>query len=736
MNILDAICATPWAITPDALRGIIAIAQRHAGAGSASFHGASAPVALARGEPVKGTRYAQRIGAVALLDLSGPIFPKANLLTELSGATSLEIFTNDFLTVHDDPSIAQIVIAVDSPGGAAMGIADAADLIAASDKPVTAVVSGLCCSAAYWIASAADRIVVSQTALVGSIGVVTAYAKQVEPDQYGEMTYEIVSSNAPNKRPDPAADDGRSEILRTLDGLETLFISAVAANRGVGVETVRSGFGLGGIFVGREAVERSMADAIGTLDSVLAGLAARQPESDSFRSSAEDTQDMDTITDRPADRPDQAALAAQATAAATTAERSRVAALLALKTKMPAHGALIDTMIGDGTAIEQANARVIDAEAALAPMRDLGRTAPGSTDQLAADLANLPIAQRAEREMLTSPQLRDEFSFTANEPVDVLAGRRAAFLKASSEGRVRILSRPTVLACIAAGLIALLFQFFPDAAMAMAPAMMAFPLTTLAADTPRVYELGGLSYHPVIASDIIYEGAAVGLNTSGNAQPLVAGNKFAGFAKSKVDNSSGAAGDRKVELITAGEILLTISGAAAGDEGRAVYASDDDTFTYTAAGNTFVGHVKRYDSVLTKAVVQFDAGNPGRASAPLTASFSIAAQSGNGIAVAVQVSYLTGQAVAEARCLKFYLSNDSAGQVRVPPALGTDITIASGTDGVIIEDIADSSGFVTTEADGDADFNFTKVATGVETVYLNLVMPDGRIVTSGAIAFT
>ena len=65
-------------------------------------------------------------------------------------------------------------------------------------------------------------------------------------------------------------------------------------------------------------------------------------------------------------------------------------------------------------------------------------------------------------------------------------------------------------------------------------------MTTLALNTPRAYEGGNRNDLPVIAADIIYEGAAVGVvAATGLTQPLVAGNKFAGFAVEQADNSSG-----------------------------------------------------------------------------------------------------------------------------------------------------------------------------------------------------
>ena len=136
-------------------------------------------------------------------------------------------------------------------------------------------------------------------------------------------------------------------------------------------------------------------------------------------------------------------------------------------------------------------------------------------------------------------------------------------------------------------------------------------MATLAIDTPRTYELGDHSHYPVVATDIIYEGAAVGLDGSGDARPLNAGDKFVGFALYKADNSTGTAGAIKVEVKVSGQIQLDVANAAATDVGKAVYASDDNTFVLTASTNSKIGTVKRYVSSGV-AVVAFDAaGNAG-----------------------------------------------------------------------------------------------------------------------------
>ena len=131
-------------------------------------------------------------------------------------------------------------------------------------------------------------------------------------------------------------------------------------------------------------------------------------------------------------------------------------------------------------------------------------------------------------------------------------------------------------------------------------------MTTLAADQPREYGTADFDDYPVIASDIIYQGAAVGENGSGYARPLVAADPFLGFAEGTVDNSSGAAGAKTVRVLTRGVIKLPITSAAITlNDRQAVYASDDNTFTLTATSNTLIGYARRWVSTGI-VLVEFD----------------------------------------------------------------------------------------------------------------------------------
>jgi hypothetical protein len=95
--------------------------------------------------------------------------------------------------------------------------------------------------------------------------------------------------------------------------------------------------------------------------------------------------------------------------------------------------------------------------------------------------------------------------------------------------------------------------------------------------------------HPVAANARIFKGGFVGLDSSKYARALAAGDKCVGLAYEAADNADGTNGQRCVRVYTQGDFLLTLSGAGRSDIGKAVYASDDATLTFTATGNSLVG---------------------------------------------------------------------------------------------------------------------------------------------------
>lgn len=221
---------------------------------------------------------------VAVLPVRG-VLTKRSFWAEWFGWATYEGLEATLRELASNADISAVVLDMDSPGGAAYGVAAAAGAVAATAriKPVYAFVDPLAASAAYHIASQATEIVLSPGAAVGSIGVATMVGKPVQADFGGDLWFELTSSHAPNKRPDPASEEGRAAILRELDALEDSFISDVASGRGVSVETVQEQFGRGGVMTPAEALTAGMADRSSTRHEFYEGVfSAHAPQRSSL----------------------------------------------------------------------------------------------------------------------------------------------------------------------------------------------------------------------------------------------------------------------------------------------------------------------------------------------------------------------------------------------------------------------------------------------------------------------
>lgn len=246
---------TPWAITQDALATIHEIARRE---------NSLEAVLQQRGEPLDNTHKVEIRGNVALIPITGALFPRANLFNQVSGAYSVEMLSLDLAKAQSDPSVKSALLVIDSPGGHTTMINEFAAQIKAFDKPIMAYVVGQAASAAYFIAAATDKIYLDAMAMVGAIGIVTGFLKK----DTGIM--EFVSSNAPDKRPDLETDSGRAVIQSLLDDMEAVFVESVMSNRGLTYEQVTNL--RGGVLVGAKAVSAGFADEISNLEAVIQSL--------------------------------------------------------------------------------------------------------------------------------------------------------------------------------------------------------------------------------------------------------------------------------------------------------------------------------------------------------------------------------------------------------------------------------------------------------------------------------
>lgn len=270
LRALEFVRNQPWAITRDALETILAIAARENASPDA--------VAAELGRPLENTRTVTIRDGVAVIPVTGPMFRYANLFSQVSGATSYEQLATEFTAAVRNPDVRAIVLSVDSPGGEVNGAAELAGMIygARGSKPIVAHISGFGASAAYWLASAADELVASETALVGSLGVIMAVGEtggdSIDP-MTGRRESEFVSSQSPAKAVDLSDQEDRARLQGIADALADVLLTDVSRHRGISKKRVESDYGRGAVLVGQSALRAGLVDRIGTFEGVIAELA-------------------------------------------------------------------------------------------------------------------------------------------------------------------------------------------------------------------------------------------------------------------------------------------------------------------------------------------------------------------------------------------------------------------------------------------------------------------------------
>lgn len=298
LNALQLLTSARWAIERDALARMVAIAERDPDAVIDRIVAAHRAELDKGGDPSQqsdaqtkrwallaqpATAHAQsdRLGVrdgVAILSVVGPLSRYATMFTEICGMTSYQLLAEDFRIAVMDPSIRAIMVHLDSPGGETNGCAEMAQLIHAhrGTKPIVAMVSDAAASAAYWIAAACDEIVVSPSAYVGSIGVYWELEDHSEREtRAGIKRWQIVSTQSPNKIPNPEDAAGKAVLQRSVDQFADAFVEAAARYRGTTAQALIDAGDGGAVFTGRFAVERGLADRVATTEDVLAELTTR-----------------------------------------------------------------------------------------------------------------------------------------------------------------------------------------------------------------------------------------------------------------------------------------------------------------------------------------------------------------------------------------------------------------------------------------------------------------------------
>lgn len=214
---------------------------------------------------------------IAILPVLGTLVRRASYIGAASGLTSYHDIEAMAEAAFADPMVKAVLLEIDSSGGEAGGVFDLAQrlrqLSQASGKPLWAIADETALSAAYAIACAADRLWLTRTAEVGSIGVVAVHVDESVADAKAGLSYTFlhagdhkVDGHPHAPLPAPVAADIQADI----EQLHGQFIALVAGFRRVTVDAIRDTEAR--VYRGEAALQAGLADQIGTRAEAITAL--------------------------------------------------------------------------------------------------------------------------------------------------------------------------------------------------------------------------------------------------------------------------------------------------------------------------------------------------------------------------------------------------------------------------------------------------------------------------------
>ncbi len=210
-------------------------------------------------------KHAVRNSERGIIPIHGILTKKSETFDDIFGMTSYNQIEAQITQAIEDSDIETILLDIDSPGGEVNGVFDLADFIysARGKKRIIAIANDDAYSAAYAIASSAEKVFVSRTSGVGSIGVIASHIDQSGFDEKQGIKYTTVfaGSRKNDLNPhEPITSESLENLKSEVNRLYGMLVELIARNRNLSVEAIKSTEA--GLYFGEKAVEIGLADGI------------------------------------------------------------------------------------------------------------------------------------------------------------------------------------------------------------------------------------------------------------------------------------------------------------------------------------------------------------------------------------------------------------------------------------------------------------------------------------------
>lgn len=226
---------------------------------------------------------------MAIINIEGPLMKKAKgFFAMLLGIQSTEKIGENFNMALDDKDVSGIFLNINSPGGDADGTEALSDIIfdGRGQKPIMSFVDSNMLSAAYWIGSASDHMVVSDSlARIGSIGAVAVHREISKAAAEAGIKFTVFASGDFKKignEFEPLSGKDVKHLQGKIEFVHARFLDGVTKNLGVPISKMNKDARESEIFLGQQGIDAGLAHEILTKDQAFEKLRSVIDGNDKF----------------------------------------------------------------------------------------------------------------------------------------------------------------------------------------------------------------------------------------------------------------------------------------------------------------------------------------------------------------------------------------------------------------------------------------------------------------------
>ena len=223
-------------------------------------------------------------GNTAVVNIAGSLTNNASYWNRYFGVTGYPEIREALIQAANDESVENILLQVDSGGGAVKGVFDLAEFIKKIDtliKPIETINTGMMASAAYLLGSQARKVHATEMSQTGSIGVIMVHMEYTEMFKERGIKVNVIRAGKykalvnPYEKLTPEAEAG---LQKEADYIHGKFIEVVAEGREMSESVVKEKMADGKVYYTEDALELGLVDNISNIDKLVAELNERQRE--------------------------------------------------------------------------------------------------------------------------------------------------------------------------------------------------------------------------------------------------------------------------------------------------------------------------------------------------------------------------------------------------------------------------------------------------------------------------